>query len=81
MIVNPLVPEGQIHEALAQGIGGALLEQLTCDNNGQFVMSSFLDGRISWACEIRNIEIEYTAVPTHRITARSTCGSGSGTNA
>lgn len=41
--VNPMIAEGQILGGVMQGIGGALHEELTYDEDGQLVTSSFLD--------------------------------------
>src|SRR5205814_10347110 len=36
-VVNPTIVEGQIHGAVAQGIGEALLERIVYDDTGQLV--------------------------------------------
>jgi carbon-monoxide dehydrogenase large subunit len=41
--VNPMIVEGQLVGALAQGIGGALLEELVYDDAGQLLTTSFMD--------------------------------------
>ncbi len=43
VLVNPLTVEGQIHGALAHGIGGALLEDLVYSDDGQLLSSTFVD--------------------------------------
>jgi carbon-monoxide dehydrogenase large subunit len=42
-IINPLIVDGQIHGAVAQGIGAALLEALVHDDDGQIVTASLAD--------------------------------------
>jgi aerobic carbon-monoxide dehydrogenase large subunit len=42
-IINPLLAAGQVHGALAQGIGQALLEGMVYSPEGQAVTGSFLD--------------------------------------
>jgi len=42
-VINPMVVDGQIHGAVAQGIGGALLEELVYDENGQLTNASLMD--------------------------------------
>lgn len=42
-IVNPMIVAGQIHGGVAQGIGQALMEKVTYDDNGQPVTGSFMD--------------------------------------
>jgi CO/xanthine dehydrogenase Mo-binding subunit len=41
--VNPLIVDGQLVGALAQGIGGALLEELVYDEGGQLLTTTFMD--------------------------------------
>ena len=42
-VINPMVVEGQVHGAAAQGIGQALLEGTCYDANGQLLTASFMD--------------------------------------
>ena len=41
--VNPLIVHGQLIGALAQGIGGALYEELVYDEQGQLLTTTFMD--------------------------------------
>ncbi len=41
--VNPMLVEGQIHGGLAQGLGGALLEEFSYDERGQPTAVTFAD--------------------------------------
>ncbi len=41
--VNPRLVEGQLVGGLAQGIGGALLEELAYDDQGQLLSATFMD--------------------------------------
>jgi carbon-monoxide dehydrogenase large subunit len=41
--VNPRLVEGQLVGGLAQGIGGALLEELAYDEQGQLLSATFMD--------------------------------------
>ena len=44
MIINPLICEGQIHGGLAQGVGQALIENVSYDpESGQLLSGSFMD--------------------------------------
>jgi aerobic carbon-monoxide dehydrogenase large subunit len=43
VMVNPMLVEGQIVGGAIQGIGGALLEEIKYDSQGQPVTTSFLD--------------------------------------
>jgi aerobic carbon-monoxide dehydrogenase large subunit len=42
-IVNPLLVAGQLHGGVAQGIGQALMEEVSYDESGQPVTGSFMD--------------------------------------
>jgi carbon-monoxide dehydrogenase large subunit len=42
-LINPLIAEGQIQGGVAQGIGGALYEELAYDADGQLLTQSLLD--------------------------------------
>ncbi|CAN5328289.1 xanthine dehydrogenase family protein molybdopterin-binding subunit [soil metagenome] len=42
-VVNPMIVAGQIHGGVVQGIGQALMECVTYDDNGQPVTGSFMD--------------------------------------
>ena len=44
VLVNPLIVAGQMHGAITQGIGQALLETVVYDNySGQLLTGSFMD--------------------------------------
>jgi carbon-monoxide dehydrogenase large subunit len=42
-VVNPMIVGGQLHGAVAQGVGNALLESLVYAPNGQLLTTSFMD--------------------------------------
>ena len=42
-MINPLIVRGQLHGGIAQGIGGAMLEEVTYDESGQLITASFMD--------------------------------------
>jgi len=50
--VNPMIVDGQLVGALAQGIGGALLEELVYDEQGQLLTSTFMDYLVPTAMEM-----------------------------
>ena len=54
--VNPRLVEGQIHGAVAQGLGQALLEHLPYSRNGQPLVHSFLDYAIPRASQVPPVE-------------------------
>ncbi|MGH6754781.1 MAG: xanthine dehydrogenase family protein molybdopterin-binding subunit, partial [Bradyrhizobium sp.] len=42
-IVNPMIVDGQLHGGVAQGIGQALMEEVSYDESGQPITGSFMD--------------------------------------
>jgi carbon-monoxide dehydrogenase large subunit/6-hydroxypseudooxynicotine dehydrogenase subunit gamma len=50
--INPTIVEGQLVGGLAQGLGGALLEELAYDEGGQLVTTSFMDYLLPTASEM-----------------------------
>ena len=42
-VINPLLLGGQVHGGVAQGVGQALVEDMTYDSDGQVLAGSFMD--------------------------------------
>ncbi|MRH87929.1 molybdopterin-dependent oxidoreductase [Nocardia sp. SYP-A9097] len=61
--INPQVVEGQCRGGIAQGIAGALFEEVTYDAAGQPLVASFIDYRVPTACEIPDIGIAHLETP------------------
>ena len=55
--VNPMLVEGQLVGGVAQGIGGALLEEFHYDEAGQPLSASFMDYLLPTAAEIPAVEL------------------------
>jgi len=55
-IINPMIVDGQVHGAVAQGIGAALYEEIVYDGNGQLLTASLADYVIPAASEVPSIE-------------------------
>jgi carbon-monoxide dehydrogenase large subunit len=51
-LINPLLVEGQVHGGVAQGIGGALYEEICYDPNGQLLSGSFMDYLLPGSMEV-----------------------------
>jgi len=64
VVVNPLLVEGQIVGGAAQGIGGALFEELKYDAEGQLLTGSFMDYLLPTACEVPAVEIIHQHSPS-----------------
>ena len=62
-VVNPAMVAGQIEGGVAQGLGGALLEELRYDDAGQLLSGSFMDYLLPGATDVPAI--------VHRDLARS----------
>jgi carbon-monoxide dehydrogenase large subunit len=63
-IINPMIVEGQVHGGVAQGIGGALYEQLAYDNSGQLVTTSLMDYLLPGATEVPAIDVVHLETPS-----------------
>ena len=62
--INPMIVEGQVHGALAQGIGQALFEQVVYDRqSGQLVSGSFMDYAMPRAADLPAFEVDHHDVP------------------
>lgn len=64
-VINPLIVEGQIYGATAQGIGGTIHEHLVYDENGQPLATTFMDYLIPTSHDIPKLELDHieTASP------------------
>jgi carbon-monoxide dehydrogenase large subunit len=65
-IVNPMLVAGQMHGGVAQGIGQALMEQVSYDSSGQPITGSFMDYALP-----RAGDIPMMAVGDHPVLAKS----------
>jgi carbon-monoxide dehydrogenase large subunit len=63
-MLNPTVVEGQVIGATAQGIGGALYEELPYDADGNFLAGTLLDYLWPSSLEIPPIEIDHIETPS-----------------
>ena len=59
--VNPMMIEGQLRGGIAQGIGGALMEEFTYDEAGQPQSTTFMDYLMPTACEIPDMDLLVSA--------------------
>lgn len=63
VVINPMIVDGQVRGGVAQGIAGALYEQLVYDDDGQPVTSTLIDYTIPTAMEVPPIEIFHLETP------------------
>ena len=76
--VNPTLVKGQIIGGMVQGLGGALLEELAYDNDGQLLSGAFMDYLLPTSCEVPDIEVIITedAPSRHNPLGVKGCGEG-----
>jgi carbon-monoxide dehydrogenase large subunit len=64
VVVNPLLLEGQVHGGVAQGIGQALMEELSYDpRSGQLLAGSFMDYALPYAGDLPSFGWARNEVP------------------
>jgi carbon-monoxide dehydrogenase large subunit len=63
-VINPMIVRGQIHGALAQGIGEALGERLVYDEAGQLLTGSFMDYALPAAADLPSFNIGHRETPS-----------------
>ncbi|MER7197055.1 xanthine dehydrogenase [Streptomyces sp. CB01635] len=61
--INPQVVEGQCRGGIAQGIAGALFEQITYDAQGEPSATGFMDYKVPTAHEIPDVLIRHLETP------------------
>ncbi len=84
--INPMIVDGQLVGALAQGIGGALLEELAYDDQGQLLTTSFMDYLLPTVAEMPDVTVarilEETPTPLNPLGVKGVGeGGSSGTGA
>lgn len=57
ILINPMIADGQVHGGVAQGIAGALFEEIVYDEWGNILTTSLLDYLPPTVAEIPDIEI------------------------
>jgi aerobic carbon-monoxide dehydrogenase large subunit len=62
-MINPSVVEGQIAGGTVQGIGGALMENLVYDDDGNPLATTFVDYLLPTATEVPPIEFGHVEIP------------------
>jgi carbon-monoxide dehydrogenase large subunit len=76
--INPLLVEGQIVGGLAQGLGGALLEELAYDAGGQLVAGSLMDYLMPTAVEMPHARVLVTEDAPSPLNPLGVKGAGEG---
>ncbi len=62
--INPMILHGQVHGGIAQGVGQALLEEMSYSGSGQVLTGSFMDYGIPRAHGLPSFDIALAEDPT-----------------
>ncbi|WP_033825254.1 aerobic carbon-monoxide dehydrogenase large subunit [Kitasatospora sp. MBT63] len=62
--INPMIIEGQVHGGLADGVGMALSEIISFDEDGNCLSGSFMDYLVPTALEVPAWELGHTVTPS-----------------
>ena len=75
-VMNPMIVEGQVHGGVGQGIGQALLESTTYDENGQLLTGSYMDYAMPRAEDVPFYNVDYSCQTacTHNPLGVKGCG-------
>ena len=61
-VINPAIVDGQVHGAVAQGIGAALYEEVIYDETGQILTASLIDYALPRAGDVPTINTQHLEV-------------------
>jgi aerobic carbon-monoxide dehydrogenase large subunit len=75
-VINPLVVEGQVQGAIAQGVGGALLEHLIYDDAGQLLTGTLMEYALPTAAALPAFELVHVEVPAENLIGVRGVGEG-----
>ena len=76
--INPVLVKGQIAGGFAQGIGGAVLEELAFDASGQPLSASFMDYLMPTSQEVPDVEVLITEDAPSPLNPLGVKGAGEG---
>src|SRR5881628_530576 len=65
-VINPIIVDGQVHGGVAQGVGGALFEDMAYDAEGQLLAGSLMDYAVPVASDLPAIETIHLEFPSPR---------------
>jgi Aerobic-type carbon monoxide dehydrogenase, large subunit CoxL/CutL homologs len=75
--LNPMILEGQLHGAIANGLGGALFEGFEYDDQGNLLTSTYMDYLPISTMEMPDLILDHIETPSP-FTALGAKGSGEG---
>ena len=75
-VINPMIVTGQVHGGLGQGIGQALLENCSYDENGQLLSASYMDYTMPRADDVPFYTVDHSCQTpcTHNPLGVKGCG-------
>lgn len=62
--INPMLVDGQVQGATAQGIGGALMEEIVYDSEGQLLSGNLLDYLLPTSLDIPTFDLAHLESPS-----------------
>jgi carbon-monoxide dehydrogenase large subunit len=65
-VINPTIVEGQVHGGVAQGVGGALFEEMVYDAEGQLLTGTLMDYLVPSATDLPAIDTVHLEYPSPR---------------
>jgi carbon-monoxide dehydrogenase large subunit len=75
-MINPMIVDGQIAGGVTQGIGGALYEHLVYDEDGNPLVTTYMDYLVPTVAEIPHIEIHHIETPANNPGGHKGVGEG-----
>ncbi len=75
-VINPMIVSGQVHGGIAQGIGQALMENCSYDENGQLISGSYMDYTMPRADDLPFYDVDHSCQTpcTHNPLGVKGCG-------
>jgi carbon-monoxide dehydrogenase large subunit len=65
-VINPVIVEGQVHGGVAQGVGGALFEEMAYDAEGQLLTGTLMDYLVPTSMDLPAIDTVHLEYPSPR---------------
>jgi carbon-monoxide dehydrogenase large subunit len=65
-VINPTIVDGQVHGGVAQGVGGALFEEMAYDGEGQLLTGTLMDYLVPSATDLPRIDTVHLEYPSPR---------------
>ena len=75
-MINPMIVEGQVQGALAQGVGGTLYEHFVYDEHGQLTTGTLMDYLLPSALEMPEIVLGHVEDPADNLNGIRGVGEG-----